>query len=160
LPDDAAQFTTRFRLTREDARAALWFGARDWVGWVIGVALLTVVCAVWPALGTGGRIGAFVFPALTILRMVSLLNGSKRIADEFRDRDLVLSLNREGLGLDFGDSQTRIRWAGLRRIVRGDAVWLFHMRHNKPFFVPATAIPVEARALVARWASEFGVRLD
>jgi hypothetical protein len=33
------------------------------------------------------------------------------------------------------------------------------MRSGQPFFVPAAAIPVDARALVARWAGESGVQL-
>ena len=44
-------------------------------------------------------------------------------------------------------TQTRIRWAAIRRIVRGRAVWLFDMRSGQPFFLPTAAIPVRgARA--------------
>ncbi len=91
--------------------------------------------------------------------MLSLLNKSTKLADRFRDRELVLTLGREGLGFDAGVTQTRIRWAAIRRIVRGRAVWLFDMRSGQPFFLPTAAIPVEARALVARWGGESGVQL-
>jgi hypothetical protein len=158
-PEESAEFTTRFRLTRADTRAALWFAAREWLGWLIGAALLTLVCAIWPALGNAGRIAALVVPAATVLKMLSLLNKATRLADRYRDRDMVLTLGREGVGFDAGLTQTRIRWAAIRRIIRGPAVWLFHMRNGAPFFLPAAAIPVEARALVARWAGESGVQL-
>jgi hypothetical protein len=158
-PDEPTEFTTRFRLTRADTRAALWFAAREWMGWFIGAGLLTLVCAIWPALGNAGRVAALVVPAVTVLKMLSLLNKSTKIADHYRDRELVLTLGREGVGFDSGLTQTRIRWAAIRRIVRGPAIWLFDMRSGQPFFMPTAAIPVEARALVARWAGEFGVRL-
>jgi hypothetical protein len=158
-PDEATEFTTRFRLTRADTRAALWFAARDWVGWLVGAALLTLVCAIWPALGEAGRVAALLVPAATILKMLSLLNKSTKLADRFRDRELVLTLGREGLGFDAGVTHTRIRWAAIRRIVRGRAVWLFDLRSGQPFFLPTAAIPVEARALVARWGGESGVQL-
>jgi hypothetical protein len=158
-PDEPAEFTTRFRLTRADARAALWFAARDWLGWFIGAALLTLVCAIWPALGNAGRVAALVVPAATVLKMLSLLHQSTKVADRYCDRDLVLTLGREGVGFDSGLTQSRIRWAAIRRIVRGPAIWLFDMRSGQPFLVPAAAIPVEARALIARWAGESGVQL-
>jgi len=158
-PDEPTEFTTRFRLPRADTRAALWFSAREWAGWFIGAGLLTLVCAIWPAMGSAGRVAAIVVPAVTVLKMLSLLDKSRKIADRYRDRDLVLTLGREGVGFDSGLTQTRIRWAAIRRIVRGPAIWLFDMRSGQPFFMPTAAIPVEARALVARWAGELGVRL-
>jgi hypothetical protein len=158
-PNESVEFTTRFRVTRADTRAALWFSARDWMGWVVGAGLLTLVCAIWPALGNAGRVAALVVPVATVLKMLSLLHKTTQIADRFRDRDLVLTLGREGMGFDAGLTQTRIRWAAVRRIVRGPAVWLFDMRSGAPFFLPTAAIPVEARALVARWAGESGVHL-
>lgn len=158
-PDDAAEFTTRFRLTRADTRAALWFGLREWVGWLLGLALLTVICATWTALGRGGRIGAILFPLLTALKLLSLLNRSRKSADAFGGRELVLSLSHEGLGFDSGLSKSLLRWPAVRRIVRGPSVWLFYVRNEASFFIPTAAIPVEARALVARWAGEAGARL-
>lgn len=126
---------------------------------MIGVALLTVICATWPALGKGGRIGAILFPALTALKILSLLNRSKKSADKFAGRDLVLSLSREGVGFDSDHIKSLIRWPAMRRIVRGPSVWLFYLRDEAPFFLPTAAIPVEARALIARWAGEAGARL-
>lgn len=158
-PDESAEFTTRFRLTRADARAALWFAAPEWVGWLIGVALLTVICATWPALGRGGRIGVVLFPVLTALKLLSLLHRSTKSADAFGGRELVLTLNHEGLGFDSGLASSLLRWPAVRRIVRGPSVWLFYSRDEAPFFIPTAAIPVEARALVARWAGEAGARL-
>ena len=105
-PDEPAEFTTRFRLTRADARAALWFAAREWMGWLVGAALLTLVCAIWPALGNAGRVAAVVVPAATVLKMLSLLHQSTKVADRYRDRDLVLTLGREGVGFDSGLTQT------------------------------------------------------
>jgi hypothetical protein len=157
--DEATEFTTRFRLTRADTRAALWFAARDWVGWLVGAGLLTLVCAIWPAMGHAGRVAALVVPIATALKLLSLLNKSAKLADRFGDRELVLTLGREGLGFDSGLTQTRVRWAAIRRIVRGRAIWLFDMRSDRPFFLPAAAIPVEARALIARWAGESGTRM-
>src|SRR6478609_6509616 len=110
-PDEPTEFTTRFRLTRADTRAALWFAAREWMGWFVGAGLLTLVCAIWPALGNAGRVAALVVPAVTVLKMLSLLNKSTKIADHYRDRELVLTLGREGVGFDSGLTQTRIRWA-------------------------------------------------
>src|SRR3954462_1450850 len=143
-PDEPTEFTTRFRLTRADTRAALWFAARDWVGWLVGAALLTLVCAIWPALGTAGRVAALVVPAATVLKMLSLLNKSTKLADRFRDRELVLALGRGALGFAAGARRPRRRGAAIRRIVRGRAVWLFDMRSGDPFFLPTAAIPVEA----------------
>ena len=128
--DEPAEFTTRFRLTRADARAALWFAGREWVGWLLGVAVLTLVCATWPALGKAGRVGAIVFPVLTALKALSLLNRSQKDADELGARELVLSLNREGLFLDLGLTKSQVQWQAMRRIVRGPAVWLFYLRDD------------------------------
>jgi hypothetical protein len=71
----------------------------------------------------------------------------------------VLSLSHEGLGFDSGLSKSLLRWPAVRRIVRGPSVWLFYARHEGSFFIPTAAIPVEAPALVARWAGEAGARL-
>src|SRR5690349_12045820 len=64
LPENEAaqRFTTRFRLTREDGRAAVWFSLQEGLGWLIGVALLTLVCVFWPALGKAGSVAAIVVP--------------------------------------------------------------------------------------------------
>lgn len=158
-PDEAAQrFTTRFRLTREDGRAAVWFSLQEGLGWLIGVALLTLVCVFWPALGTAGGVAAIVVPFATVVKVLSLFNRAAKLVERFRDRELVVSLDRAGLGFDSGQTQTKIQWAAIRRIVRGPAVWVFTMRGDRPFFIPAAAIPVEARALVARWAGDAGAR--
>jgi hypothetical protein len=158
--DEPAELTTRFRLTYADGRAALWFAAREWVGWLVGLALLTLVCATWRALGGPGAVAALVIPAATILKFLSLLNKMNKLVDRYRDRELAVSINREGLIVDTGLQKSLIRWPALRRIARGSAVWVFYGRNNDtPFFIPTAAIPVEARALVARWAGELGARL-
>jgi hypothetical protein len=93
------------------------------------------------------------------LKLLSVLNKANKLVEQFRNRELVISINREGLILDTGLTKSLIRWPALRRIVRDKSIWVFYPRNGKAFFVPTAAIPVEARALVARWAGELGVRL-
>jgi hypothetical protein len=58
-----------------------------------------------------------------------------------------------------GLAKSEIPWKMMRRIERGKAYWLFGSRVTGRFFVPAAAIPAEARAFIARWAGDAGVRL-
>jgi hypothetical protein len=157
--DEPTKFTAKFRLTRADARAALRFAARDWIGWLVGLALLTLVCATWRGLAPWGSRAALLIPIATGLKLLSVLNKANKLVEQFRNRELVISINREGLILDTGLTKSLIRWPALRRIVRDKSIWVFYPRNGKAFFVPTAAIPVEARALVARWAGELGVRL-
>jgi hypothetical protein len=48
--DEPQNFTVRYRLTEADARDAFWFAARDWIPALVGLALLTLVCATWSPL--------------------------------------------------------------------------------------------------------------
>jgi hypothetical protein len=157
--DEPTEFTAKFRLTRADARATLWFAAREWVGWLVGLALLTLACATWRGLAPWGPLFALVIPIGSGLKFLSLLNKTNKLVERFGDRELAVSINREGLLLDTGLTKSLIRWPALRRIVRDKSIWVFYARNDKPFFIPTAAIPVEARALVARWAGELGVRL-
>src|SRR4051812_8204564 len=45
--DGRTSFTVRYQLTAADARWAFWSAARDWLPVLIGIALLTLVCATW-----------------------------------------------------------------------------------------------------------------
>ena len=159
-PDEPTEFTTRFRLTRADARATLWFAAREWAGWMVGLGLLTLVCATWRGLAPWGPLFALVIPIGSGLKILSVLNKTNKLVERYGDRELVVSINREGLVVDTGLTKGLIRWPALRRIVRDKSIWVFYERnHTTPFFIPAAAIPVEARALIARWAGELGTRL-
>jgi len=80
--------------------------------------------------------------------------------ESYGERELVMHLRRAGLDLDTGFARTEMPWSSLRSIARGRAAWLFHVRTGSRFYVPAAAIPADARALVARWAAAAGVRLS
>jgi hypothetical protein len=158
-PDERPSFTLRYRLTVADVRGAFWFAARDWLPWLAGLVLLTLLCATWRPLGHTGRVAAVVFPVVAALWLLSLWNRATRGFEPFVGQDFVVSLDPDGVRLDMGLVKSEIPWKTIRRIERGGAYWLFGSRITGRFFVPAAAIPVEARAFIARWAGDAGVRL-
>jgi hypothetical protein len=158
--DGSTRFTLRFQLTAADVRGALWSTAGDWLPFLIGIALLTLLCATWRPLGSAGRLGAIVFPASTLLWFVARLNRATRSLDPYLGKDFVLSLDAAGLRLESTLANVELPWTTIRSIARHRAYWLFHDKSSRSrFFVPAAAIPAEARAYVARWAAAAGVRL-
>jgi hypothetical protein len=156
---EQGELTARYRVTPAIARQALWLAGREWVPVLVGLALLTLLCALWSPLGQAGRLAAIVVPVVVGLRALSLMNRAAKSVEAYRDRDFVLRFGPQGLALDSGLMQAQMAWTTVRQIVRGRSVWLFHTRTGSRFYVPADAIPVEARALVARWASVAGARL-
>jgi hypothetical protein len=149
-------YTLRYRLTPEILRQALWFALREPLPLLIGIALLALFCASWPALGPIGRAAAIFFPAVTALAVVWMFRSIRGVADQ----DLVLLLSHEGLCIDSGRWKIEHSWTAIRRIVRGPDVWLVSVRHGRRFFIPTAAIPAEARPLIARWAGQAGARMS
>ena len=157
--DGQASFTLRYRLTTADARRALWSAAPEWTPWLIGVALLTLVCATWRPLGEGGRVGAIFFPSMTLLAILWLLNRTTKAIEPYLGKDFVLSFDAGGLRLESALAKTEMPWTTVRGVARRRSFWFFDARNGSRVFVPAAAIPAEARAFVARWAGEAGARL-
>jgi len=157
--EERPSFTLRFQLTAADARGAFWHAAREWLPTLVGVALLTLLCATWRPLGHTGRIAALVFPPVAGLWMLSMRNRVTKSFEPFIGRDFVISLDPEAMRIDAGLVKHEIPWTTMRQIERGKAYWLFGSRLTGRFLVPATAIPVEARAFIARWAGDAGIRL-
>ncbi len=158
--EERPTFTLRYRLTAADVRGAFWFAMRAWLPALVGLALLTLLCATWRPLGHMGRRAAIVFPAIAGLVLLSMRNRATKSFEPFIGQDFELSLDPAGLRLDMGLAKTEIPWKTMRWIERGRAYWLFGSRITGRFFVPAAAIPVEARAFIARWAGDAGIRLS
>jgi hypothetical protein len=152
-------FTMRFQLTTADARRAFWSTIGQWVPWLIGVALLTVLCVTWRALGPSGRLGAIVFPAAILLWMLSRLNRATRAIEPYLGKDLVVSLDEAVVRLDFAVAKVEMPWTTVRAIERYRAYWFFRSSNRGGFVVPAAAIPVEARVCIERWARQAGARV-
>ena len=158
--DGQARFTVRYQLTTADVRGAIWSTAGEWLGFLIGIALLTLLCATWRPLGRAGALGAIVFPAVTVWWFLSRLNRATRSLDPYIGKDFVLSLDAAGLRLDSALLNVEMPWTSIRSVARHRAYWFFHGKNSGGrFFVPASAIPAEARAYVARWAAAAGARL-
>jgi hypothetical protein len=157
---DQPSFTLRYQVTPANARAATWFALRDWVPVLIGLVLTTLVCATWSPLGHAGRRAAIVIPILTFFTFLWFMARAARAVERYVGQEFVLSFSCDGLSIDAGHFQSTMQWSTLRRIARGRACWLFYVRDDAgQFYVPTEAIPAEARAFVARWAGEAGVRL-
>jgi hypothetical protein len=152
-------FVMRFQLTTADMRRAFWSTIGEWVPWLIGVALLAVVCATWRPLGPSGRLGAIVFPLAMVLWMLARLNQTTRVIEPYLGKDFVLSVDEAGLRLDFALAKTEMPWTTVTAIERHRAFWFFRRRGGGRFVVPAAAIPVEARAYIGRWAGQARARL-
>jgi hypothetical protein len=158
--DGQARFTVRYQLTTADVRGAIWSTAGEWIGFLIGIALLTLLCATFRPLGNARIIGVFAFPALTVWWFLARLNRATRALDPYIGKDFVLSLDAAGLHLESTLVKVEMPWTSIRSVTRYRAYWFFHGKNSEGrFFVPAAAIPVEARAYVARWAAAAGARL-
>ncbi|HEY7372121.1 MAG TPA: hypothetical protein VIF57_08190 [Polyangia bacterium] len=158
--DEQTRFTVRYQLTTADVRGAIWSTAGEWLGFLIGIALLTLLCAIWRPLGNARFIGALAFPAITVWWFLARLNRATRALDPYVGKDFVLSLDATGLRLESALMNVGMPWTSIRSVTRYRAYWFFHGKNSEGrFFVPAAAIPAEARAYVARWAAAAGARL-
>jgi len=158
--DGQTRFTVRYQLTAADVRGAIWSTAGEWVGFLIGVALLTLLCATFRPLGNARLVGVFAFPAATAWWFLARLNRATRSLDPYVGKDFLLSLDAAGLRLESALVNVELPWTSIRSIARHRAYWFFHGKNSGGrFFVPAVAIPAEARAYVARWAAAAGARL-
>jgi hypothetical protein len=160
--DDGGQtFTARYQLTRALGRHSLWLWLGEWAPFLVGLALLTLLCAVWPALGMAGKAMAILIPVLVALLLLNGVSSVQRAIETHLGRDIVCLFNEKGVSWDTGLAKSEIPWTTMRRIVRGRSVWVFYIKpgSGSRFLVPVAAIPVEARALVARWASAARVQL-
>jgi hypothetical protein len=157
LPDvETETFAVRYRLTDEDARSIVWIGVLDGLGVLIGMGLLALV-ATASAFGIWGRIATFGVPAYVGWKVLSAFQRTRKAIDP--EWEITTTFSAAGVRHEGRTSHSFIAWAGFRQIARHKAGWVFTSRAGHRFFVPARAIPTEARAPIARWASAAKVRL-
>ena len=154
---EAETFSVRYRFTVADARAIVWLVVVEWMPVLAGLALLELV-STWSGFGVAGRATAIALPLLVVWRVQTLFNRTKKAVNPARE--IVTTFNAKGLCHQTATTRNEIYWPGIRRIKRHRAGWIFTGRSGGPFFVPARAIPTEARAPIARWAAAARVRLD
>jgi hypothetical protein len=149
-------FSVRYHLTEADARRMVWIGVVDGLGFLIGLGLLAVV-ATASVFGIWGRIATFGVPAYVVWKILSMLQRTRKAIDP--TREIVTTFSATGVRHEASTSNSFIAWAGIRQIARHEYGWVFTSRAGNRYFVPARAIPTEARAPIARWASAAKVRL-
>ena len=154
---EAETFSVRYRLTVADARAIVWLAVFEWLPALVGLALLELV-STWSGFGIGGRATALALPLLVLWRVRSVFNRTKKAIDPARE--ILTTFSPAGLRHQTATTRGEITWPGIRRIKRHKAGWIFTPRAGSRFFVPARAIPAEARAPIARWAAAAQIRLD
>jgi hypothetical protein len=158
LPDvEAETFSVRYRLTVADARAIVWLAVVERLPVLAGLALLELV-STWSGFGTPGRATAIALPLFVVWRVQTLFSRTKTAIKPMRE--IITTFSARGLSHQTATTRHEIYWPGVRWIKRHKAGWIFTPRAGNRFFVPARAIPTEARAPIARWAAAAQVRLD
>jgi hypothetical protein len=159
LPEvETESFSVRYRLTIADARSVLWRLVVEWVPVLVGLALLVLLTASTSVFGLAGRVTPVVVPILVAWRLLDVYNRTKRAF--VNAKELTTTFDASGVRHANAVTTHTVRWAGFRRITRLASGWIFTSRTGGRFFLPARAIPAEARAPIARWASAARVRLD
>jgi hypothetical protein len=153
---ESETFSVRYRLTVADARAIVWLAVAEWMPVLAGLALLELV-STWSGFGTAGRATTIALPLLVLWWVQTLFNRAKKAANPARE--IVTTFSAVGLRHQTATTRNEISWPGIRRINRHKLGWIFTPRAGNRFFVPARAIPTEARAPIARWAAAQ-IRLD
>jgi hypothetical protein len=158
LPDvEAETFSVRYRLTVADAHAIVWLAVVERLPVLAGLALLELV-STWSGFGTPGRATAIALPLFVVWRVQTLFSRTRKAANPARE--IITTFSARGLSHQTATTRHEIYWPGIRWIKRHKAGWIFTPRVGNRFFVPARAIPTEARAPIARWAAAAQVRLD
>src|SRR5262249_13611805 len=125
--DEPTEFTSRYRLTREHVNGALWVAVRERAG--AGIALLTLICATWSALGPVVRVAAVLIPVGTFLVIRGVFIRAWKAADSYGAlREFVLTVNHDGLDIEGGFGKVHHEWSAMRRITRDRTVWVFSKR--------------------------------
>jgi hypothetical protein len=153
------EITLRYQLTPAFARQAFWFAVREWMPWLVGIGLLTLVCATWSALGKSGQAAAVALPVAVALMALYYWNRSKRSVEPYFGREIVVIFHAAGLRVDSGFSRSEMPWASVRQIARRRSLWLVQARTGSYFYIPIQSFPADAQAAVSRWAAAAGVRL-
>jgi hypothetical protein len=155
---ETESFSVRYRLTSADARSILWCVVVEGTPVLVGLALLVLLTASTSVFGLAGRMTPLVVPVLVAWRLLDIYNRIKRSIDPVKQ--ITTTFDASGVRHDTATQTHAVRWAGFRRITRLASGWIFTSRTGGRFFVPARAIPTEARAPIARWASAAKARLD
>ncbi len=159
LPElETETFSVRYQLTVADARIILWCFVIEWVPVLVGLALLVLLTATTSVFGVAGRWTTVVVPGLVAWRLLDTYNRTKRAIDPAKE--ITTTFDATGVRHETTLTAQAVRWAGFRRLTRFKGGWIFTARAGGRFFVPARAIPTEARAPIARWASAAKVRLS
>jgi len=159
LPEvETESFSVRYRLTAADARSLLWCVVVEGAPVLVGLALLVLLTASTSVFGVAGRVTPLVVPALVAWRLLDVYNRIRRSIDPVKE--ITTTFDATGVRHETAVTTHTVRWAGFRRITRLASGWIFTSRTGGRFFVPARAIPAEARAPIARWASAAQARLD
>jgi hypothetical protein len=159
LPEvEAESFSVRYQLTVGDARSILWCLVVEWAPVFVGLALLVLLTASTSVFGVAGRWTPIVVPLLVAWRLLDAYNRTKRAFS--KAKEIKTTFDASGVRHETAVTMHAVRWAGFRRITRLASGWIFTPRAGGRFFIPARAIPTEARAPIARWASAAKVRLD
>jgi hypothetical protein len=159
LPEvETESYSARYRLTVTDARSILWCVVVEWTPVLVGLALLVLLTASTSVFGVAGRWTPIVVPGLVAWRLLDAYNRVKRSVSG--GKEITTTFDAKGVRHATAVTTHAVRWAGFRRITRFKSGWIFAARAGGRFFVPARAIPTEARAPIARWASAAKVRLD
>ena len=149
-------FSVRYQLTVADARAIFWLVVREWIPVLVGLALLELI-STWSGFGTAGRATSIALPLVVALWVQSLFSRCKRSCNP--SHEMVTTFSAAGLRRRTATTRHEISWRGIRGIKRHKLGWIFNPRTGYRFFIPARAIPTEARAPIARWAAAANVRL-
>jgi hypothetical protein len=157
---DTRSFAARYRLGAADTRMSVLWAVRDGAPALVGLGLLVALCATTSVFGTAGTVALAAVPALVGWRLLGIYRRAQAAIRGFGDAEIDATFQASGLRLETPTQKTEIAWAGLRRIVRRPGGWVFTTRLRSRFFIPERAIPVEARALIARWAAAAKVRLE
>ncbi|HLK93920.1 MAG TPA: hypothetical protein VKZ18_28765 [Polyangia bacterium] len=156
---DSESFAVRYRLTRADAHAIVWIGVREGLPTLVGLSVLAVVARA-SVFGEVGRTAAVAIPIYIAVKLLAAFRRTRRSVDADPTREITTTFSATGLRHESTTASHAIAWAGLRKIARFKAGWVFTARSGGRFFIPARAIPTEARAPIARWAAAARVRLD
>ena len=157
---DTETFAARYRLTPADARLSVASAVREGAPTLVGLGLLVGLCAATSVFGVAGSVAVVAVPALVAFRLLAIHRRAQAAIRNHGDAELAATFRSSGLVLETPISKTELAWAGLARIVRRRDAWVFTTRTRGRFFIPDRAIPVEARALIARWAAAAKVRLE
>jgi hypothetical protein len=139
----------QYELTPKLARAALWEGSRrrffayvtiGAIGAAVSAWLWSTGQSAWPLILFAGCLP--VTMALIAFMQVRAIEAS---AHAFAGKPIEVSIDAEGLRVVTSMNQSLHLWKSVLRIERGEVVWLIHLANGTVWYLPAAAIPAEAR---------------